>query len=108
MYDQRLGSLASFLQPRRAITAGHPKTSSFPSCAGVIDAALQSLCVEAQRVGNAECYEFAGDQGMHAVEEVAGRDRYVRAQSQRVVLIDPSVVARLDAELRQAREPRAR
>src|ERR1700759_4634427 len=45
---------------------------------------------------------------MHAVEEYAGGDGHIPAQSQRVVLIDPGVVARLDARLRQACEARAR
>ena len=48
------------------------------------------------------------DERVHAVEQIARGDRHVRAESQRVVLVDPRVVARLDAELRQLGEARTR
>src|ERR1017187_4906465 len=107
MYDQGLGALAAFFEPGGPITARHPDAPSLPTCFGIVDASLDALGIEAQRIRNAQRDELAAHQGVDAVEEIAGRNRNVCAQAQGVVLIDPGVVARLDAGLGHVGEARA-
>src|SRR5215469_10572403 len=56
---ERHGTLAAFLEPRRAVAARRPHPAAFPSGIGVVDAAVQALGVKAQRVGDAQYNPFA-------------------------------------------------
>src|SRR5215813_8909909 len=56
---ERHGTLAAFLEPRRAVAARRPHPATFPSGIGVVDAAVQALGVKAQRVGDAQYNPFA-------------------------------------------------
>src|ERR1700722_7412673 len=108
MDDQRLHALTPLLVPRRPITARDPKAAPLPTRGGVIDSTVDTLGVESQRIGNAQRDEAALHQRVHAVKEIARRDRHVCPQPQRVVLIHPGVITRLDAHLRQVGEARSR
>src|SRR5688572_21724756 len=108
MDDERLRALAAFLEPRRAVAARHPEAAAFPTGVRVIDAALEALRVEPERIRNPQRDHLAGDERVHAVEQVRRRHRNVRAKAGRVVLVDPAVIARLDALVGSADEPRTR
>ena len=105
---ERRRSLAAFLQPRRAIAGGGPEAASFPSRIRIVDAAVEPLRVEAERVGNAQHDHLSVLERDQAVVFIAGRHRHVRAETGRVVLIDPAVIARLCAVVADAFEARAR
>src|ERR1700691_4075136 len=100
MDNHGLGALAALLVPGRTIATRDPETPALPTGAAVIDTTFHTLHIEAQRVGKPQRDKLTIDQRVYAVREIAGRDRHVHPQSQGVVLIDPGVVARLDAELR--------
>src|SRR5262245_55573196 len=51
---QRLGALAAFDQPRRAVAVGGPQATALPAGIRIVDAAVEALGVEAERVGNAD------------------------------------------------------
>src|SRR5262249_58308202 len=92
-------ALPAFHEPRRAVAAGRPQSSSLPAGARIIDASVEALGVEAERVRDAQHDHLAVLEGDQAVVEVAGRHRHVLAEPERVVLVDPRVVARLGAIL---------
>src|SRR5690606_10898386 len=62
--------------------------------------------VEAEGIRHAQRHEFAVDERVNAVEQICGRHRHVVAEAERIVLIDPRVVARLGARLRPSFEAR--
>src|SRR6516165_9482387 len=63
----------------------------------IVDASIQTLGVEAHRVGDAQHDHLAVLERSEAVIEVGGGHRDVLAKPESVVLIDPGVVARLSA-----------
>src|SRR5208337_5528600 len=73
------------------------KSLSFPSGNYVVDAAVHAFGIEAHRIGNAKDNEFSVDQGKQGIGRIAGGDRHIPAQAERVMLIHPGVVARLGA-----------
>src|SRR6516225_2685569 len=87
MEGDRDGTLAAFLQPRRPVAARRPHSAASPSAIGVVDAAVQALGIEAHRVGDAQHHPFPVDQRQQRVVLVAGRDRHVVPEPQRIVLI---------------------
>src|SRR6185437_2705200 len=97
-----------FMQPRRAVAARRPDAARLPAAIRIVDAAVHPLGVEAHRIGHAHHHPFAVDQRKQRVVLVAGRDRHVLAEAERVVLIDPGVVARLGAVLADAGKARTR
>src|SRR6185503_17350087 len=101
-------SLAAFHQPRRAVTAGAPEAAAFPAGVRIVDTTVEPLGIEAQRIRNAQHDHLAVLQRDEAVIEIGGRHRDVFAQTKRVVLVDPGVIARLGAVLAQPAEPRSR
>ena len=107
MDDERAVRGAAFHQPRRPVALRNPEPAAFPAGIRVVDAAIESLTVEAQGVRHAERNELTVNKRVHAVEQVAGRDRHVVAEAGCVVLVDPGVVTRLDAEFREVVEPGA-
>src|ERR1035438_1729674 len=108
MHGARLRALAALHQPRRAIAARAPEPAALPARVGVVDAPVEALGKEAQGVGDAHHDHLAVLQRHESVVEVGGGNRNVLAQAQRVVLVDPGVVARLRAGVFEALEARAR
>src|SRR5262249_46940836 len=104
----RLGTLAAFLQPRRAVAVGAPQSAALPAGVGVVDAPVQALGKEALRVRDAQHEHLPVLERGEAVVEVRGRDRDVLAEPDRVVLVHPGIVARLGAPVLEALEGRAR
>src|SRR5262249_30353823 len=103
-----LRSLAAFHQPRRAVAAGAPQTAALPAGVRIVDAPVQALGVEAHGIWDAQRDHLSVLERDEAVVQVRGRDRNVLPQARRVVVIDPTVVARLGAGVLEAVEARAR
>src|SRR6202030_1311562 len=74
----------------------------------IVDAAVEALGVEAGGVGHFHGDHFSVGIGDQAVVEIGGGDRDVVAEAQRVVLVDPGVIARLGGVIADAFEARAR
>src|ERR1043165_6354350 len=108
VHGTRLGTLAAFLQPRRAVAVGAPQAAPFPACVRIVDARIQPLGEEAERVRNAQHHHLPILEGDEAIVEVGGRDRDILAQPDRVVLVHPGVVARLRGAVLEAFERRTR
>src|SRR6267142_1750368 len=109
MRCQRLGALAAFDQPWRAIAVCSPQAAALPAGVRIVDAAVKALGIEAERIGNADRDHLAVlVEGDEAVHQVGGRHRDVVAKPEGVVLVDPRGVARLGAVLADALEARAR
>src|SRR5262245_50724568 len=106
VYGARLGALAAFLEPRRAVAVRAPQSPAFPAGVRVIDAPVQALGKKAQRVRDAQHDHLPVLERGEAVVEVGRRDRNVLAKPHRVVLIHPRVVARLGASILEALEGR--
>ena len=51
--------LAGFFQPRRAIPFRYPNPAAFPARIGIIDAALESLGIEAKWIRDSQRDELA-------------------------------------------------
>src|ERR1700685_3076475 len=98
----------AFLVPGHAVAARGPQAAAFPADLWIVDAAVEALGVEAGRVGHFHGDHLAVGKGDQAVVEIAGRDRDVVAQPERVVLVDPGVIARLGRGIADAFEARAR
>src|SRR6516225_4397744 len=107
VYGARLGTLAAFLQPRRAVAVGAPQSAALPAGVWVVDAPVQALGKEALRVRDAQHDHLPVLERGEAVIEVGGRDRNVLAKSHRVVVVHKGVVARLGASVLEALEGRA-
>src|SRR6266481_3901252 len=104
VHDDRLLTLAALHEPRRPGAAGRPEPRALPAGVRVVDAPIEPLGVEAQRVRDAQQDHLAVLERDQAVVEVGGRHRHVLAKPERVVLVDPGVVARLGAVLPDALE----
>ena len=76
---------------------GTQRPRPFQPAFAIVDAAFEAFRVEAERIRNPQRHHLVVDERVHAVEQVRRRHRHVRAQARRVVLIDPAVIARLDA-----------
>src|SRR5262245_32431708 len=101
---ERLVTLAAFNEPRRAIAVGCPQASPLPACLWIVDAAVEALCVKADRIRHAQDDHAAVRVGDDAVVEIPGGHRHVVAEAEGVVLIDPRVVARFGAVVPDALE----
>src|SRR5262249_1350362 len=84
-------------EPRRAVAVGAPQAAALPAAVRVVDARVEPLGVEAHRVGDAQRDHLAVLERDEAVAQVGGRVGHVGAEADRVVLVDPGVVARLRA-----------
>src|SRR5579864_8670676 len=102
MVDERLAAFAAFVEPGRAIAARRPQPPRLPPAIWIVDPTVEPLRVEAHRIRHAQDDPFAVDKRQQRVVLVPGRNRHVIAETKRVVLIDPSVVARLGAVLADA------
>src|SRR5437667_71735 len=107
MCGEGFGSLAALDQPGSAVTIRGPEAASFPPGVRVIDTAVEALGVEAQGIGHAERYHAAILQRDQTVVEISGRHGDILAEAERVVLVDPTVVAGLRAVFADALETRS-
>src|SRR6266567_4343857 len=107
VYGARLTALAAFLQPRRAIAVGAPQPAAFPAGIWIVDAPVQALGKEAERVRDAQHDHLPILERGEAVIEVGRRDRDVLAKPHSVVLVHPGVVARLGAPVLEPLEGRS-
>src|SRR5215468_425225 len=82
---------------RRARAHGRPKPAALPTGVRIVDATVHPLRVEAEWIRNAEDDPLAVLEREQGLGRVAGVDRRVLAESQRVELIDPCEIARLGA-----------
>src|SRR3984885_12509500 len=101
-------ALAAFLEPGGAVAFRRPKAPALPAGVRIVDAGIKSLGIKAERVRDAQRHHLAVDQRGKAIAFVRRRDRHVVAEPDRVVLIDPAVVARLGAVVADALEAGAR
>src|SRR6266566_1745939 len=106
--DDGLFALTALHEPRRSVAAGRPQPSALPTGRWIVDAPVEPLGVEPERVRHAQHDHLAVLQRDQAVVEITGRHRHVLAEAERVVLVDPRVVARLGAVLADPLEARAR
>src|SRR5262245_35983079 len=104
VHDDGLLALPTLHEPRRAVAARGPEATALPAGGRVVDASVEALGVEAERVRDAQHDHLAVLERDQAVVEVAGRHRHVLAEPERVVLVDPRVVARLGAVLAETLE----
>jgi len=102
MHGARPAALASFHQPRRAITIGAPEAAAFPTGVRIVDASVETFGVEPHWIWNAQHDHLAVFQRHKAIVEVGGGNRDVLAEPERIVLIDPGIIARLDASVFEA------
>src|SRR5437764_9137220 len=84
----------AFAMEWRAVAGAGPYAAAFPAAVRVVDAAVKGLGVEAHRIGYHEVDHLAVLERDQRLVLVAGGERRVIAEPQRVVLIDPGVVAR--------------
>src|SRR5262245_47559182 len=108
MHGARLAALAALHQPRRAIAVGAPQPAALPAGVGVVDAPVEAFGIKAHRVGDAQRDHLPVLERDEAVVEVGGGHGNVLAEPQRVVLVDPGVIARLGAVIAEAFEAGAR
>src|SRR6266576_3524656 len=80
VYSARLGALAAFLQPRRAVAVRAPQSAALPAGVRVVDSAVQALGKEAQWVRDAQHDHLPVLERGEPVIEVGGRDRDVLAK----------------------------
>src|SRR6202051_691480 len=95
---------ADFLEPGRTLAVRAPQAAALPAGVGIVDPPIEALGIEAERIGNPDRDHLAVLQRHEAVTEIGGGHRDVLAQSGRIVLVDPGVVARLGAVLTDAFE----
>src|SRR5579864_3089977 len=108
MHRHRRHADAAFLVPRHTVAARGPQAAAFPADFWIVDAPVEAFGVEAGRAGHFHGDHLAVGKGDQAVVEVAGRDRHVVTQPERVVLVDPGVIARLGRVIAETFEARSR
>src|SRR5258708_4146602 len=106
VYRARRGTFAGLHQPRRAVTVRSPQSPALPPGVRVVNPCVEALGKEAYRIRDAERDELAILERDEAVVQIRCRYRDVLAESDRVVLVYPGVIARLGAVLAQAVETR--
>src|SRR2546429_1656582 len=89
--------LPAFDMERRSRGVGREQALALPARVRIVDASVHPLGVEAHRIGDAQIDERAVHEGEQGLVGVAGGDRHVLAQPERVELIHPGVVTRLGA-----------
>src|SRR5262249_826801 len=108
MHGQGGHALATLLEPRRPITLRRPQAPALPAGLRIVDAGVETLGIEAEWVRHAQRHHLAIDERREAVVFICGRDRHVIAETNRVVLIDPGVIARFGAVIADALKTRSR
>ena len=71
---------------------GTPDAPAFPARVTVIYPAVQTLGIKAQRIGDAKDDPLSVDESQQSLVLIAGCDRDVVAQSERIELVDPVIV----------------
>src|SRR5262249_57516579 len=104
MAGGRLAALAAFPRRWRAVAAGRPQAPALPAGVGIVDAAVESLGIEAERIRDAQRDHLAVLERDEAAHQIGRRHRDVVAEAERVVLVDPGVIARLGAVVPEAFE----
>src|SRR4051812_38596519 len=84
----------AFAMEWRAVAGAGPYAAAFPARVRVVDATVKRLGVEAHRIGDDHVDHLAILERDQRLVLVAGRERGVLAEAERVVLVDPGVVAR--------------
>src|SRR5262249_1375846 len=107
VHRDRRHAFAALLQPGGAVPFRRPQAPTLPAGLRIVDAGVETLGIEAERIWHPQHHHFAVDQSGEAVVLVGGRDRNVIAEADRVMLIDPGVVARLGAVVADALKTRA-
>jgi hypothetical protein len=65
VHDERFGAFPPVLVSGCSIAARDPDAAAFPARTLIVDAALETLCVKAERVGDAERHELSADEITH-------------------------------------------
>src|SRR6516162_3505860 len=99
-------ALATLLEPRCPIILRRPQAPALPAGLRIVDARVETLGIEAEWVRHPQHHHLAVDERREAVVFICGRDRHVIAETNRIVLIDPGVVARLGAVVADAGKTR--
>src|SRR2546426_713097 len=107
MNGERLRTFAVLHQPRRAVAARAPQAAALPAGFRIVDAPVEAFSVKSQRVGHGQKNHLAVFQSDQAVVQIGGGHRHIVAEAERVVLIDPRVVARLRTVIADSLEARA-
>src|ERR1700730_10851010 len=97
LIDLRRRSLAGLAMERRAVAVRRPERAALPAGVRIVDAAIDPLGEEAERIGDDHVDPLAVDERHQRLVAVAGGHRNVVAKAGRVLLVDPGVVARLGA-----------
>src|SRR5262245_5480953 len=97
LHDLRPVLLATFEMEHRSGGVGRPQSSALPTGVGIVNASFRPFGEEANGVGHAQVDKLPIHQGQHRVVQIAGGERHVPSQPERVEPIDPGVVARLGA-----------
>src|SRR5262245_31316944 len=108
MHRERFGTFAVLHQPRRAVTARTPQAATFPAGFRVVYATVEPFGIKAQRIGHGQQNHLAVFQRNQAMMQVSGGHWHVFAKPERVVLVDPRIVARLCAVLADSFKSRPR
>src|SRR6266446_4018089 len=90
-------SLAGFTMEWWPVAVRRPQTAALPAAIRIINAAIDPLGEEAQRIGHPHVDPLAIDERHQGLVGVAGRQRHVVAKAERVLLVDPGVVAGFSA-----------
>ena len=90
-------SLTAFHMERSASSVRGPDAFPFPTGTRIIDAAIDSFCIETHRVRYAQGKELAVYQREESFRFIAGRKWYVLADAEHVKPIDEVVVRRVGA-----------
>src|SRR3989475_1400860 len=92
LVNLRLVVRAAFVVEVGARARGGPHRAALPAGLRIVDAPVDVLGEEAERVRNAEVDDLAVDHRHQRLAAVGLRDRHVGAQPERVVAIDPDVI----------------
>src|SRR4051812_10083251 len=93
LYELRRLALAAFAMEWRAVAGARPHATAFPAAIRVVDTAVDQLGEEAHGIGHDEVDHLAVLERDDRLVLIAGGKRNVLAEAQRVMLIDPGVVA---------------
>ena len=97
MYHLTRRPLAAFHVKGSPGAHGRPEALALPAAVRIVDAPIHPFCIEPQRIWDSENDPFTVLQGQQPFGRIAGVDRHVAAQPERIELIDPGVVAGLGA-----------
>jgi len=90
-------ALAAFDVENSARGVRRPQPLALPAGLRIVDASIEALGEEPDRIGHTEGDELAVSHGHQRIFPIAGGDRHVLPQPESVELIDPVVVAGLGA-----------